>query len=370
MPLSKPELPAVSRGRGAGSTRSSSHGFGPGGQNAEQANPVSFSDLGLDVVGEEGMEKELWVVIKGQRVTQQPDGRKCKLCCFRDNTWCPIGISVRGIKRYTLWGKPPYSDGRTQGSYCYKCIRYVTTHVARCSVAPITVAKYEETLSLDSSGQLVQQHCTVILLSVKKQIDSGEDFKEKDCDWAGIENEAAAQLDVVHSQKMRKRRPMGKFYRLAEYDAEFGSLETNGNKDKGHRYFELDNEKGVRVPGDGPTLLEEIEDLDARMTTKIGDSESHGGNSLRALQQSLFKSMVYEKSGGASSSIATVLQASSSKDDVDGNSGGLGNRFQSMFGSDGAASTTAGDSAMDSTPAKTLKRSRAAGGGSSDKGAP
>ena len=84
--MSKPPAPVAFQGRGgAASVRSSQRG----GKGSDVGNVVAFesiADVGLDVCGDDGMEKEVWVMIRNQKVTQHPDGRRCNTCPFRDNT--------------------------------------------------------------------------------------------------------------------------------------------------------------------------------------------------------------------------------------------------------------------------------------------
>ena len=62
----------------------------------------------------------------------------------------------------------------------------------------------------------MQRHQAIILTSVKKQIDSGKE--QKSFDWDELEEEASTELDLIHSQKMRKRKPVAQVYSFTEYE--------------------------------------------------------------------------------------------------------------------------------------------------------
>ena len=154
--LSKPDAPALRPGGRASSVRSSSRG------GDDEKNTVNLKDFGLDVIGDENMAKQLWVLVKGKQVVQARDGRKCTLCPMRDSTWCPVAITLHRLKQFVCWSKGRTVDGRTQGSQFWRCCRYITTHVAKLNIQGITVFQYEQTVSLDPSGSLLQRHQTII----------------------------------------------------------------------------------------------------------------------------------------------------------------------------------------------------------------
>ena len=93
MSLSKTAVPAVNRR--ARSARSAS-GQSDVGEDTTQ----TLAELGLDVVGEDDVEKQLWIMVGKKQVMQFPDGRKCILCPFRDNMWCPTAMKLHQLKRY------------------------------------------------------------------------------------------------------------------------------------------------------------------------------------------------------------------------------------------------------------------------------
>ena len=231
MSLSKPAVPVVNRR--ARSVRSAS-GQSDVGEDTTQ----TLAELGLDVVGEDDMEKQLWVMVGKKQVMQFPDRRKCILCPFRDNMWCPTALKLHQLKRYVRWDKGPTSDGKTQGQHCHKCTRYILVHVSKASCEGITIIQYEQTLSLDISGALMKRHESIIVAAIKKEIETG--VEEMVVDWADLEKEADAEHELTHSNKYRKTKPVAQVYSLTDYEDKYGCLETNGFKDKGHRYIDMD----------------------------------------------------------------------------------------------------------------------------------
>ena len=219
--MSKPPAVGALRPRGgAGSARASS--AGGDGAEGQQVVKLDFAEVGLDVLGSDDMLKELWVMIKNQKVEQRPDGRRCSTCPFRDSTWCPLSIARRRVKTHIKWGNGPLSDGKTQGRHCWACVTYVRTHVTKSSITPVTVGLYEVQLAADTTGQLLEQHSMVIMMAMKGMIESNAS------NWLSAEREAGEIiLKFSHTNKLRKRRPMAQNYSVADYEEKCHVMSTS-----------------------------------------------------------------------------------------------------------------------------------------------
>ena len=158
------------------------------------------------------------------------------------------------------------------------------THVAKSNIQGITISQYEQTLSLNPSGSLLQRHQTIIRVSITKEIESG--VEQDHVEWDDCETDADAKLEIIHSQKHRKWRPVVECYTIIDHEKKFGCIETNGLKYKSRRYDEPEGERKSRVPSEGPTIVEEIEHIDSRMALLVGDSSTQSHGNLRALQSS------------------------------------------------------------------------------------
>lgn len=61
------------------------------------------------------------------RTPRQPDGRQCRLCGERDNSYDPVakasGVSDDDPDACRKWANNPDKDGKTVGAVCYYCQR-------------------------------------------------------------------------------------------------------------------------------------------------------------------------------------------------------------------------------------------------------
>ena len=263
-----------------------------------------FADL--DLIGREDMEKELYVIVKGAEGHLKPSGIRCRLCPLMDDGWDPVVLAIRGVKTYTKWCKPPFPDGRTQGHYCRWCYNYWAKVISRSCVTQISIVKYEAELGRDT-GKLLLKHQCIIVNAIKKQIDTGDMGK---LDWSEIDRAATeTELKVVNSQQFVKEQVQSEVWELVDYIEEYGDLEVNGMKSKGHRREKVDGKDSVVVPKRGPALLKTLDISEYRRETHLGSTKD--GLSLAQLigmQNGVAASMCIESSGGDAGAVARALE--------------------------------------------------------------
>ena len=233
---------------------------------APDTSAVSFMCNGagaLDLVGSDGMVVDMTFLSRtGVKITLKPDGRKCRCCPFKDSDWDPVALKIERKKRPMKMAKPPKEDGTTIALHCFYCIKHWAGRIKRSRVPNITLSEYETTLG---TGDGIEFHVMMVRQMIASIIMSGGNA-QMHIHWDVLESRC---LKFQHAQKMIKKRPGFQHYSIEDYRSDHGDLETNGNKEKGHRYWTLDGIFGVLVPGKRITSIEFSEELSALMESEV-----------------------------------------------------------------------------------------------------
>ena len=303
------------RGGSGGSARGGSRSTSA----AVEMQAALLASSGLDTVGTEDMLKILTYTFARtkKQIVLKPDGRKCRLCPFTDDTWCPCGIANERVKRFLQFGKPPNDDGTTSSNYCCFCTRYHGSQIKKSRAQGLSITEYERQLGEDPKR--LELHCIKITLSVRALIEKGGRLNSH-VDWCMVEHRS---LQIHHKRSMIKKKPGYKHLEMSFYVESHGDLATNGMLSKGHRLWTLDGIRGVLVPDDPVTYLEFTEEISTLMSQNVGSTEGPDGLSLGDLEnlhQSIGASLRHETSGGAGAAVDRMLENASSgaKDETKG----------------------------------------------------
>ena len=215
----------------------------------------------LDLRGDDSMPLVTSFTFKcGLIVEVKPDGRKCRTCPLRDDSYCPVSIKVRNIRTYVLWERPPHKEtGSTVGTHCNFCCRGYDSTIKRSRVPHITFLEYEQQLANDVAN--LEKHQAMVFTIIKHIVQAGGNLS---ChlDWAAVKDQT---LTLQYKRSLVKQRPGWKHYAMSHYVDTFGSLETNGKLLCGHRRWELDGVDGVLVPDDAVTKIRYTEEIAAQL---------------------------------------------------------------------------------------------------------
>ena len=84
-----------------------------------------------------------------------PDGRACRLCFFKDDSWDPVQLAVCRKKTYRQWGRKPDSAGKSLTMYCAYCTKYWNCRIRR--TLNLTLQQYENSLLTNKRLELHQE---------------------------------------------------------------------------------------------------------------------------------------------------------------------------------------------------------------------
>ena len=191
-------------------------------------------------------------------------------------------MHLQKVKRYVMWCcEPTYPEGATQRFHCCFCFKFWDANIRRSSITPISLAQYEEQLSV-SADQMKSHQMTIVAgienllefyIKPGSVIPPPDEVVPLKFNWHAAKTNT---LKITKSADVTKKTPGWKHYAMQEYQDDFGDLATNGMLQRGHRRWRLDGKDGVLVPERQITKIVFSEKIAATL-----DSEATGGPCAR-----------------------------------------------------------------------------------------